>query len=61
MMNESGYMPPPEVDRRLLANLRRSRVEMEELGWKLDEVIAKLDEEHRQLKQKRLQISLNNQ
>ncbi|NJK77342.1 MAG: hypothetical protein HC849_13800 [Oscillatoriales cyanobacterium RU_3_3] len=61
MMNESGYMPPPEVDRRLLANLRRSRVEMEELGWKLDEVIAKLDEEHRQLKQKRLKTILDNQ
>lgn len=60
-MNESGYMPPPEVDRRLLANLRRSRVEMEELGWKLDEVIAKLDEEHRQLKQKRLKTILDNQ
>ncbi|MEK0194845.1 hypothetical protein [Microcoleus anatoxicus] len=54
-------MPPPDVDLRLLANLRRSRFEMEELGCKLEEVIAKLDEEHRQVKQKRLQIHLNSQ
>jgi hypothetical protein len=60
-MNEQKYMPPLEVDRRLLANLRRSRLEMEELGWKLEEVIAKLDEEHRQIQQKRLQILLNSQ
>jgi len=61
MMNEQKYMPPLEVDQRLLANLRRSRLEMEELGWKLEEVIAKLDEEHRQIQQKRLQIILNSQ
>jgi hypothetical protein len=61
MMNEPGYMPPPDVDLRLLANLRRSRLEMEELGCKLEEVIAKLDAEHRQVKQKRLQIHLNSQ
>ncbi len=60
-MNEQKYMPPLEVDQRLLANLRRSRLEMEELGWKLEEVIAKLDEEHRQIQQKRLQIILNSQ
>jgi hypothetical protein len=60
-MNEQKYMPPLEVDRRLLANLRRSRLEMEELGWKLEEVIAKFDEEHRQVQQKRLQILLNSQ
>jgi hypothetical protein len=60
-MNEQKYMPPLEVDQRLIANLRRSRLEMEELGWKLEEVIAKLDEEHRQIQQKRLQILLNSQ
>jgi len=36
-------------------------LEMEELGWKLEEVIAKLDEENRQVQQKRLQILLNSQ
>ncbi|MDF0554195.1 hypothetical protein [Kamptonema sp. UHCC 0994] len=61
MINQQGYVPPLNVDRRLLANLRRSRLEMEELGWKLEEVIAKLDEEHRQIQQKRLQILLNSQ
>jgi hypothetical protein len=34
-MNEPGYMPPPDVDRLLLANLRRSRLEMEESGCKI--------------------------
>ncbi|CBN57711.1 MULTISPECIES: hypothetical protein [Kamptonema] len=61
MIDEQGYVPPLNVDRRLLANLRRSRLEMEELGWKLEEVIAKLDEDHRQIQQKRLQILLNSQ
>ncbi|MDB9513357.1 hypothetical protein PN499_19365 [Kamptonema animale CS-326] len=61
MINQQGYMPPRNVDRQLLANLRRSRLEMEELGWKLEEVIAKLDEDHRQIQQKRLQILLNSQ
>jgi hypothetical protein len=52
-------MPNPSVDRRLLGNLRRARLEMEEVGLQLDEVLAKFDEKIRQQKFKRIQKSLN--
>jgi hypothetical protein len=47
-MTAQPFMPDPSVDRRLLGNLRRSRLEMEELGLTLDAVIAKFDEAIRQ-------------
>jgi hypothetical protein len=52
-------MPNPSVDQRLLGNLRRARLEMEEVGLQLDEVLAKFDEQIRQQKFKRIQRSLN--
>jgi hypothetical protein len=52
-------MPNPSVDQRLLGNLRRARLEMEEVGLQLDEVLAKFDEQIRQQKFKRIQKSLN--
>lgn len=52
-------MPSPPVDSRLLSNLRRARLEFEELGLQLDEVIARFDEEIRQQKLKRIQSSLS--
>lgn len=52
-------MPTPPLDPRLLNNLRRARLEFEELGLQLDEVIARFDEEIRQQKLKRIQKSLS--
>lgn len=52
-------MPSPSVDLRLVSNLRRARLEFEELGLQLDEVIARFDEEIRQQKLKRIQKSLS--
>jgi len=52
-------MPTPPLDPRLLSNLRRARLEFEELGLQLDEVIARFDEEIRQQKLKRIQRSLS--
>ncbi len=52
-------MPNSSVDQRLLGNLRRARLEMEEVGLQLDEVLAKFDEKIRQQKFKRIQKSLN--
>jgi hypothetical protein len=52
-------MPNLSVDQRLLGNLRRARLEMEEVGLQLDEVLAKFDEKIRQQKFKRIQKSLN--
>jgi hypothetical protein len=62
MINQP-FMPDPSVDQRLLGNLRRARLEIEELGLHLDEVLARFDEEIRQQKLKRIQkyLSLANE
>ncbi|NJM77710.1 MAG: hypothetical protein HC852_20430 [Acaryochloridaceae cyanobacterium RU_4_10] len=58
-MTDQPLMPNPSVDRHLLGNLRRARLEMEEVGLQFDEVIAKFDEEIRQQRLKRIQKSLS--
>jgi hypothetical protein len=58
-MTDKPLMPNPSVDQRLLGNLRRARLEMEELGLQFDEVLARFDEEIRQQKLKRIQKSLS--
>jgi hypothetical protein len=52
-------MPDSVVEQRLLGNLRRARLEMEEVGLQLDEVLARFDEEIRQQRLKRVQKSLS--
>ena len=52
-------MPSPSVYPRLLTNLRRARLEFEELGLQFEEVIARFDEEIRKQKLKRIQKSLS--
>jgi hypothetical protein len=49
-MTNQPSMPDPSVDQRLLGNLRRSCLEMQELGEQFDELITKFDEEIRQQK-----------
>lgn len=44
-MTIQSSMPEPSVDQHLLENLRRARLEIEELGLQLEEVISKFDEE----------------
>lgn len=58
-MTNQPLMPNPSVDQRLLGNLRRARLEMEELGLQFDEVLARFDEEIRQQRLKRIQKSLS--
>ncbi|MCL1463880.1 hypothetical protein [Argonema galeatum] len=58
-MNDQPYMPSKEVDKRLLDNLRRARLEMEEVGLQLEEVIAKLDDDIRKKRLRRVRRSLN--
>jgi len=53
-MNNQPYMPDPAVDKRLLAKKRRTRLEMEELGFQLEEAIALLDDYNRQSRRTRL-------
>jgi hypothetical protein len=57
-MTDQPLMPHPLVDQRLLGNLRRARLEIEELGLQFDEVLARFDEEIRQQQLKRIQKSL---
>ena len=54
-MTDPIYMPAIEVDKRLLGNLRRARLEMEEVGLQLEEVIAKLDDQIRQQRLRRVE------
>jgi hypothetical protein len=58
-MTNQPLMADPSVDRHLLGNLRRARLEIEELGLQLDEVLARFDEEIPQQRLKRIQKSLN--
>jgi hypothetical protein len=58
-MTDQPLMPSPSVDQRLLINLRRARLEMEQLGPQFDEVINKLDEKIGQQRSKRTQKSLS--
>jgi glutathione S-transferase len=58
-MTNQPMMPNSSVDQRLLGNLRRARLEMEELGLQFEEVLAKFDEEIRQQRLKRIQKSLS--
>ncbi len=58
-MTVQSLMPDPSVDQNLLGNLRRARLEIEESGLQLEEVIAKLDQEIRQQRLTRLQHSIN--
>jgi hypothetical protein len=58
-MNNQHYLPDPSVDKRLIGNLRLARLEMEEIGLELEEVIAKLDEQIRQQKSRRIKRSLD--
>jgi hypothetical protein len=58
-MRSPSSMPDSVVEQRLLGNLRRARLEMEEVGLQLDEVLARFDEEIRQQRLKRVQKSLS--
>lgn len=58
-MTIQSPMPDPSVDQYLIGNLRRARLEIEELGLQLEEVITMFDEEIRQQRMKRVQQSLN--
>ncbi len=58
MTNESPK-PSPSDDLRLLSNLRRARLAMEEVGPQLDELIARFDAEIRQQRSRRIQKSPN--
>jgi hypothetical protein len=53
-VNNQPIMPDPSVDNRLINNLRRARLDFEEVGLHLEEVIAKFDATLRQQKLERI-------
>jgi hypothetical protein len=59
-MNKQPRIPDPETSKRLLANLRRSRMEVQEVNLELGEINAMLAEQLCEQRLKRVRRSLNN-
>jgi hypothetical protein len=52
--NNRKIMSDPELDKRLVGNLRRARLAFEEVDLQLEELVAKCDELIRQQKLQRI-------
>ena len=59
-MSKQPQIPDPETAKRLLANLRRTHLEMEQFNLELAEINARLEEVNRQKRLSRLEQLLNN-
>ncbi len=59
-MNNRQIMSDPELDRRLIGNLRQARLAFEEVDLQLEELIAKCDELIRQQKLQRIKQKQKN-
>jgi hypothetical protein len=53
-MNNQPIMPDPSIDARLINNLRRARLNFEEVGLHLEKAIAKFEAISRQQKLERI-------
>ena len=53
-MNEQPTMPDLEVNRRLLDDLRRARLDFEEVDLQVEELVSKFDELIRQQRLQRI-------
>lgn len=58
-MTKQPRIPDPETSKRLLANLRRTRLEMAEFNLELAEISARLEHELRQQQLQRVRRSLS--
>lgn len=58
-MTKQPRIPDPETSKRLLANLRRTRLEMAEFNLELAQISAMLEQELAQQRLKRVRRSLN--
>lgn len=58
-MNDQPRMPAPEVDKRLLGNMRQSRLRVEEAMLELEDITAKLEHDIRQKRLMRVRHLLN--
>ena len=59
-MNNRRIMSDPELDNRLIGNLRRARLAFEEVDLQLEELVAKCDELIRQQKLQRIKQKQKN-
>ncbi|HLO52390.1 MAG TPA: hypothetical protein VK211_28580 [Kamptonema sp.] len=59
-MNKQPHIPDTETSKRLLANLHRARMEVQEVNLELGEINAMLAEQLRGQRLKRVRRSLNN-
>jgi phage shock protein A len=59
-MDKQPRIPDTETSKRLLTNLRRTRLEMEEFNLQLDQIIARFEQELSQQKLQRVRRSLAN-
>ena len=57
-MTKQPRIPDPETSKRLLANLRRTRLEMEEFNLELAQINARLQHELHQQRLKRVRRKL---
>jgi hypothetical protein len=57
MMTEQYPIPDEETRKRHLKNLRQTRLELQEFGLELEEIIALLEKDIREQRLKRLQNS----
>jgi hypothetical protein len=58
-MNKQPRIPDPETSKRLLSNLRRTRMEVQEVNLELGEINAMLAEQLRHQKLNRVRRSLH--
>ncbi len=59
-MTEQPRIPDEQTRKRLSANLRQARLDLQEFGLQLEEVEALLDQQIREQKRKRIQIQRQN-
>lgn len=59
-MSKQPYIPDSETSKRLLANLRKTRLEIRESNLELDEILARLEQESRERQLERVRVSLTN-
>lgn len=59
-MSEKKSIPNEETRKRLVSNLRKNRVELQEFGFQLEELLAQMEKEVREQKLKRLEKTKQN-
>jgi hypothetical protein len=59
MINNQPCLPDPETAARLLANLHRTHLEMQEFNLEVEEITAKIEDYNRQQRLQRVRRSLS--